>query len=745
VGNGRISIDSIFDDNDALLLHQLRLREWMASAGRKRFGEESQPAVLQTLVVLPELWKLTSGVEPWNWQHECVAKWREKDGHGTVKVVTGGGKTLLALLMAELTQNTDDKDLHLAVVVPTIVLMHQWYDAILEHGNLPPQAIGRLGGGYDEDFSGGRRILISVLASASERLPRLVKDANIGDHLMLVADECHRAGASEMSKVLKTRCRWSLGLSATPEREDDQDGDYNESLLGKKLGPIVYEFNLADAVHVGLVPKFTIKHYGLSMTLTERQRYEALSRSISDAMSQLKALRDPRSDGDFFSWARTVASRNQGDTGVLASRFVSDVSKRRELLNRLDKRSRAVVKLIEHELKCNPDARVILFHESITEVMDLFARLCSLGFKVIAEHSELPSTYREIGLDHFRKGVAQIIVSARSLIEGFNVPAADIGIIVASSGSVRQRIQSLGRVLRRHRGLDGEEKTSCIHVLYAADSVEENIYAKIDWYEVTGLETNEFYLWDAETEPLRQDGPPRKPLPREEDISSDSLEPGGKYPGQYEGIELSCDSQRNITNSAGQYAAESAELADALLRIKGSGGRFRVTPKRQFVLVRVPSDEDWETLFVTQLSKPLRFGVPARKAKSNQEIVDWVCSAQTGDPYPFAGVPIVEESLRFKKRAGGVISKKVRGGEVFAREGDKAEDPDKGSDANRLLAAVKQLQRAGKRVSRIEINEARHALHREGGQLLFLCALERGLEFPPDQPEQDQHGDHDRI
>src|SRR5207248_3991408 len=112
------------------------------------------------------------------------------------------------------------------------------------------------------------------------------------------------------------------------------------------------------------------------------------------------------------------------------------------------------------------------------------------------------------GLELFRRGIAQIIVSARSLIEGFNVPAVDVGIIVASSGSVRQRIQSLGRMLRRHLGHGGEEKTSCIHVLYAANSSEENIYSKFDWYEATGVDSNKFYTWDLETEPRSQDGPP---------------------------------------------------------------------------------------------------------------------------------------------------------------------------------------------------------------------------------------------
>lgn len=725
----RMTPDSLFGDAEALVLHQLRLAEWMVTAGRKRLVGDEEPDAPRSPAVMPGTWNLTKGVEPYPWQQHCIEQWLKNKGHGTVKVVTGAGKTLLALLIAEQLQNTKDKELHLAIVVPTIVLMHQWYDAILEHGNLPAEAIGRLGGGYDEGFSGGRRILICVLASASEQLPKLVKEANVEGHLLLVADECHRAGANEMSNVFKTKCRWTLGLSATPEREEDDMG-YDKSLLGKKLGSIIYEFNLADALREGLVPKFTIYHYGLSMNPDERRRYESVSRSITDAMSQLKAQRDARSDSDFFSWARHVAARNQGELGAIAMRFVSDVSKRRELLNHMEARRDAVIRLIEQEFAINPEARVILFHESIADVMDLFAYLWRRGHKAIAEHSELPASWREKGLELFRRGVARIIVSARSLIEGFNVPAVDVGIIVASSGSVRQRIQSLGRVLRRHRGPNGEEKTSCIHVLYAADSAEENIYSKVDWYETTGVDSNKFFLWDLEGEPHLQDAPPKTPLPTETQVDAEALVAGGRYPGQYEGEELSCDTQRNITNADGQYAADTADLAEAILDLKRSGGKFRVTPKRHFVLVRVPADEGWETLYVTWLKKPLRFEAPARKSVSGDEAARWADGARPGDPYPFAGLATADGGLRFKQKAGGVISRKVRGGEVFARVGDKAEDARKGADAARLVSAIKEMIKAGKKVGRIEINEARHALYREAGQLLFICALEEGLEFP---------------
>ena len=720
--------ESVFTEDHALRLHNLRSRQLIA-AGRRRAVAPSAEGEEQPSDSIPSHWKMTQGVQPHTWQQQCVAKWMQKK-RGTVKVVTGGGKTLLALMIAELLQNTVDSDLRVVIVVPTIVLMHQWYDAILHHSNLPPEAIARLGGGYTEEFSPRTRILISVLSSASRQLAKLVKKADVGKHLYLIADECHRTGAKEMSQIFKTERQWSLGLSATPEREEDMDAGYNKSLIGRKLGPIIYDFTLADALVGGLVPKFTINHYALPMTPQERARYEALSRSITDTMSQLRAHREMRPDGDFFSWVRSLAARNNGELGALAMRFVAETSRRRGLLNQLASRHDAVIALITREFAHNPGARSILFHESIHEVRRLFIHLDDLGFPVIEEHSELPDSHREEGLELFRKGKAQIIVSARSLIEGFNVPEVDVGIIVASSGSVRQRIQSMGRVLRRHRGAGGEEKTSCIHVLYAADSSEENIYGKLNWEETTGVDRNRYFLWNLPSDPVPQDGPPQTPLPSETQIHPDSLTRGKPYPGEYEGMELTCDNQRNVRNAAGQFAADTADLAEAVIQVKGSAGKFRLTPKRNFVLVRLPAAEEWETIYVTRLPRPLRFTDPKSGRGSKKEAAAWAASAVPGAPYAFGGLAPLLADLRFKQKAGGVISKRVPGGEVYARIGARASDPQMGADAERLLATIKSLQAAGKKIGRFDVNEALHAYYREAGKLYFLCAMQKGLEFP---------------
>lgn len=55
------------------------------------------------------------------------------------------------------------------------------------------------------------------------------------------------------------------------------------------------------------------------------------------------------------------------------------------------------------------DARVIIFHESIGEVVGLFERLKSEGMPTVMEHSELSAELRDKSLEMFREGIAQVV------------------------------------------------------------------------------------------------------------------------------------------------------------------------------------------------------------------------------------------------------------------------------------------------------------------------------------------------
>ena len=275
---------------EELLLQQLeQARFWSEKKAKSSPNGTSDPTPDSSEQNgIPDTWDLTRGIVLHDWQEACVDAWFKAGKRGVIKVVTGAGKTILALAIAEKLHGTERPSLRVAIIVPTIVLLDQWRDELATHGNLPARSIGLMGGGHSDTFNAEIHVLIAVLNSAARKLPAEVEKVGIHD-LLLIVDECHRAGASEMKHVLTTKRSYSLGLSATPERTDDpgdsdDDGagekqdeplSFDESVLGKELGPVIFELNYAEAIRRGVLPPFRIVHYGLSLTSKDRERSTA--------------------------------------------------------------------------------------------------------------------------------------------------------------------------------------------------------------------------------------------------------------------------------------------------------------------------------------------------------------------------------------------------------------------------------------------------------------------------------------
>lgn len=503
--------------------------------------------------------------------------------------------------------------------------------------------------------------------------------------------------------------------------------DYKDSLLGREIGDLVYEMTLKEAYDKGILPGFELRHYALPLTAEEQLKYGSLSRSIQELYSELKDMgRSKNLSGKktLFSWCQGLAKRG-GQLGDLAQSFIWETGERKRLLYHAKARSDAVVKILKDELKTNPDARVILFHESIEEVMGLYRRLLGEGIPVVAENSQLSGNLRETSIDLFRRGIAKVIVSARSLIEGFNVPSADIGIIVASNTSVRQRIQTLGRVLRKTQ-VDGKEKKAVVYVLYMDKTTDEYIYEKTDWNEIIGAERNRYFFWDLQSEPKELEGPPRKPPILEEDVEEDILEEGEIYPGKYEGVEYSCDSSGNIFDAINRPAINPQGIPEKMFKIKRGYGRFKLTPRKKFILVQKNISGNWQTFYVTKLVDDFNF-----EREGNIQRFD-ALSARPGDEFPRSLVDGSEETIYFKQRSGGsVIAKKHPRGELYVRSGDKADDKIKGENALKIIKAVKQMQDEGFHVNKLLITrEGGHVIYLKEGKYHYVITIKEGLEFP---------------
>jgi len=708
---------------DLVMRQQLNILHYWSLRSKSETGVVVAESTRKETPVLAPIgqWSLLRDTELRPWQEACREKWFESGKHGVIKVVTGAGKTVLACSIIERLKNTECPKLRTAIVVPTIVLLDQWYDLLTEHSNLPPGAVGRLGGGNQDRFDESVRILVCVLNSASTKLPKLV--STLTDPLLLIVDECHRAGAAQMSSIFQTRRSFNLGLSATPERDvevaEDEDSavvdmdqdeteNFDDSLLGQELGPIIFELGYLDALKENILAKFQLHHYGLPLEPQERVRYERMSREITDLRRSLQSQVKGRGidGGALVGWARKMAARGGSALSTQAANYVALTGQRKQLVYQAKARVLAVEQLVKQALASADDTRILLFHESITEVMRIFALLQHKGVPVVVEHSKLPDSLRAESLHLFRTGAARVLVSARSLIEGFDVPAADVGIVVASSSSVRQRIQTLGRILRKKAG---EDRAALLHVLYMAETTDEMIYEKQDWATVTGAERNRYFVWDPtqpDSKPLEKEDPPRRPKPTEDKIDWASLVVGADYPGAYEGSEYSSDSQGNVKESDGRSASNPQNVPALIHQARGSFGRFRVTLRKRAILV--PAGEGGRLILAGFLDEPFTFANLLAGTAEEQET-----------------------ELMVRSKAGGYrIACRIRDGEAFARTSEQARDPACGIEAEVLAKRIKQVEtETGKTIRKIKLLANRDVVADVEGKRIVLLALSAGLEF----------------
>jgi superfamily II DNA or RNA helicase len=76
---------------------------------------------------------------------------------------------------------------------------------------------------------------------------------------------------------------------------------------------------------------------------------------------------------------------------------------------------------------------------------------------------------REI-LERFNAGRYPAVVTSRVLNEGVNIPEANVAVILSGTGSVREHVQRLGRILRRKEG-----KRATLYEVVTEGTVEERV------------------------------------------------------------------------------------------------------------------------------------------------------------------------------------------------------------------------------------------------------------------------------
>jgi superfamily II DNA or RNA helicase len=375
--------------------------------------------------VLPFRARVTRVPRPF--QSEALAAWSRQRGRGVVVLPTGAGKSQVAVMAI------DHKLRSTLVVVPTLDLVRQWYDLL------------RVSFACDVGVVGGGDYRVEALTVTTYDSAYLHME-HLGHRFGLVVfDECHHLPGETFSLAARqSLAPFRLGLTATPERADGR-----ESILTELIGPIVYRKDIVD-LSGSYLADYEVQTLDVHLTEAERAEYDA-ERALYLAFLRKHGIRmgDPRGWGEFIM--RSSTSR-EGQRAMQAYRRQKELAvaspAKLDLLETL---------LAEHA----SDAMLVFTQDNAT------AYQVSRRFLVPAITHQTKVTERSEILDGLRSGRYNSVVTSKVLNEGVDVPAANVAVILGGSGSVREHVQRLGRILRR-----GEGKLARLYEVVSAGTAE---------------------------------------------------------------------------------------------------------------------------------------------------------------------------------------------------------------------------------------------------------------------------------
>jgi superfamily II DNA or RNA helicase len=384
---------------------------------------------------------------PRDYQLEALASWEQSGRRGILEMATGTGKTLTARLCIESAAN--DGSLLAVVVAPYQHISNQWAK---ELSGYAPTQIGAKGDWRKQlleiEFNSKLGILdLAVLivvkntASSSDFLSMVDKIAEAFDNCLLIGDEVHWLGAQTLQAALNPTANFRLGLSATPNRYFDEEGT---DQLFNYFGPSIYTFGLEEALswthpitgEIGVLTPYSYHPTVVELNEVEASDYSDLSRKIGQLMG--------KKDKTPEDYQRLETLRIQR-----AEIAKSAEAKLPALGQLLDSLGPSITQTLIYCSNHNQMQKAMEVARAAG--IDTSARITSL------EDSAKSSAYdgrsqREHIIDNFAVGNHQILFAVDCLDEGVDIPSAEIGILLASSGNPKEFIQRRGRLMRKFPG-----------------------------------------------------------------------------------------------------------------------------------------------------------------------------------------------------------------------------------------------------------------------------------------------------
>lgn len=401
-----------------------------------------------------------------SYQVDAVKSWEQASRRGILEMATGTGKTRTAAQCISRTQELGS--LLTVVIVPYQHIGEQWAQELSDMSPIYASTNWRqkISKEINEAAFGRRRnltvIVVKNTASSSDFVQMMTEASHDFDNFLLLGDEVHWLGAPTLQNALNESANFRLGLSATPNRYFDEDGtDALFSYFGKSVYELSLEkaLTLRDTIGNPVLTPYTYHPIPVDLSPTELEKYSDFSQKIIRLRSQLD---------------------NSG-------------SNKREIYEKLE-----LLYILRSNISKSAEFKIPVFEELISgmgkqlkDVLIYCADFNQLGeVAEILRNLQIPTqqitgkegahasaefsglSEREYIISHFAQGEIGVLLAIDCLDEGVDIPSAKTGIILASSGNVKEFIQRRGRLMR---AFPGKVKPKfMIFVSYLQEKVQQN-------------------------------------------------------------------------------------------------------------------------------------------------------------------------------------------------------------------------------------------------------------------------------
>ncbi|NLG14708.1 MAG: DEAD/DEAH box helicase [Lentisphaerae bacterium] len=365
--------------------------------------------------------------KPRDYQMQAVEAWKAASRRGVIVLPTGTGKSFVAQMAIACCNRST------LVVVPTLDLMEQWARQLSSAFGLE---IGLLGGG-SKDL---RDLTVSTYDSA------VLMMESIGNRIgLLVIDECHHLPGPTYQLLAKfCLAPFRLGLTATPERDDGMDAE-----LVRLLGPTCFRKDI-DEMEGDALAEYRTETIPVELSEEELVEYQTNRQVYVDF---LRAHRINLSSSRGWQQFLLETSRRRGGREALNAYL-----RQREI----SRASKGKLDLLWMLFAEHSGERILVFTADNQTAYEIGERFC---LPVLTHHTKISERRNLLGC--FRNGELPILVTSKILNEGVDVPEASVGVVVSGSGSIREHVQRLGRILRPSKG-----KQAVLYELISAGTAE---------------------------------------------------------------------------------------------------------------------------------------------------------------------------------------------------------------------------------------------------------------------------------